>query len=109
MIYEADPRHVELLVDAFNFAESSGFGTPGIKQPDGENELSKSLGRATVSIGETKDQKIAPCNESGEAIGSVHLTRGSWTDIFSDEETDEKRAATRLAYHVCALQGQSVK
>ena len=45
---------------AFNFAESSGVGTPGIKQPDGKNEASKSLDRATFSIGETKDQKIAP-------------------------------------------------
>ena len=75
MIYEADPRHVDLLVDAFNFAESSGIGTPGIKQPDGENEASKSLDRATFGIGETEEQKIATCKTPGEASGSLHMTR----------------------------------
>ena len=102
-----------MLVDAFNFAESNGVGTPGIKQPDGENEASKSLDRATFGIGETEDQKIATCKESGEAGGSVHMTRKSWADISSDDDTDGKiaaeMAAARLTSQVCAVRGQSVK
>ena len=32
LIYEADPRHVDMIVDAFNrTSKSSGFGTPGVK------------------------------------------------------------------------------
>ena len=109
LIYGADPCHVDLRVNAFNFAESSGAVTPGLKQTDGENEASKSLDRATFNIGKTKDQKIAPGNESGKASGSVHLARQLWADMSFDEKTGKKRAEARLAYQVCALQGQSAK
>ena len=34
LVYEADPRHVELLVDAFNPVGSTGVGTPGVKEAD---------------------------------------------------------------------------
>ena len=78
------------------------MGTPGIKQPDAENEASKSLDGATFSLGETKDRIIAPCKMPGEASGSLHLTRKSWADISSDEDADGEIAA-------CALQSQSVK
>ena len=109
LTYEADPRHVDLLADDFNFDESSGVGTPGVKQSNGESEASKSLDRANFSICEAKDQNSAPCNGSGKASGSVHFTRESWADISSDEETRGNIAEARLTSQVCALQGQSVK
>ena len=50
-----------------------------------------------------------PCNGPGEANGSAHMTTESWADISSDEETDEKIAATRLTSQVCAVRCQSVE
>ena len=34
LVYEADPRHVDLLSDAFNLSKASGVQTPGVKDPD---------------------------------------------------------------------------
>ena len=42
LIYEADPRHVDLLTDAFNLQKSNGVLTPGIKPPDADGEATKS-------------------------------------------------------------------
>ena len=37
-----DPRHVDLLLDAFNLVGSAGVGTPGVKEADVEKEAIKS-------------------------------------------------------------------
>ena len=42
LIYESDPRHVDLLLHAFNLVSSPGVGTPGTKEPDFEGEAIKS-------------------------------------------------------------------
>ena len=43
LIYEADPRHVDALADAFNLTpKSSGVGTSGVKEPDADGEAPKS-------------------------------------------------------------------
>ena len=34
LLYEADPRHVDLLSDAFSLNSSSGVGTPGVKESE---------------------------------------------------------------------------
>ena len=93
---KADSRHVDLPVNAFNFAESGGVGTPGVKQPNGENEESKSLDIATFGIGEAENQNIAPCSEPGDATGSVHLTRVFWAGESTDESITTEMVAARL-------------
>ena len=42
LVYEADPRHVDLLLDALNLSKSSGVGTAGVKEADVEGEAEKS-------------------------------------------------------------------
>ena len=101
LVYKADPRHGDLLVVAFNFAESSGVGTP-----DGENEASKSQDTATFSVGETEKQEIDPCSKPREASGSVHMTRDSWADESTDERRSVEMTAARLTSQkrsVCAV------
>ena len=34
LVYEADPRHCELLVSSLNLGESNSVGTPGVKPSD---------------------------------------------------------------------------
>ena len=94
-----------MLLTSLSPAESAFLGS---NSPT-ENMKRPRLWRGDFSIGEAKDEKIAPCNESGEASGLMHLTRKSWAGISSDEETDGKIAATRRTSQVCALQGQCVK
>ena len=42
MIYEADPRRVDLLSFAFNLSKASAVTTPGVKEPDADGEAIKS-------------------------------------------------------------------
>ena len=42
LIYEADPRHVDLLTDAFSLQTSNGVSAPGIDPPDADGEATKS-------------------------------------------------------------------
>ena len=51
LIYEADPRHIDLLADAFNLTSTpSGVGTPGVKAPDADGEASKSEAGACTTV-----------------------------------------------------------
>ena len=66
LIYEADPRHVDLLADAFNLtSKSSGVGTPGVKEPDADGEATKSEdGACTAAAIPFSDDDTAPHEES---------------------------------------------
>ena len=56
LICEADPRHADLLTDAFSLQKSNGVLTPGMKPPDADGEATKS---AADELGHNIDEEVA--------------------------------------------------
>ena len=97
LIYEADPRHVDLLTDAFNLQKSNGVLTPGTKPPDADGEATKS---AADELGHNIDEDVAAIepNSRGNQATNQRVT----------EKANTITTHTVTADICCALSGSVV-
>ena len=97
LIYEADPRHVDLLTDAFNLQKSNGVSTSGTKPPDADGEATKS---AADELGHNIDEDVATIEPN---------SRGDQdTNRRSTESANTITTHTGTADICCALSGSVV-
>ena len=82
LLYEAVPRHVDILANAFNrTSKSSGVGTLGVKEPDADREASKSEdGACTAMAIPFSDDDTAP-HEKSDNFKCSHKTLGETNNL----------------------------
>ena len=107
--YEADPRHVELMVESLGLRDGKSVVSPGVKNPDpaietldkvdelGETAAGTKMGNTATQIGESGETTTGKHTwESGETATQIN-------SLVTDRHGDEQNsygAARKTADHL---------
>ena len=76
-MYEADPRHVDLLSGSMGLTKANGVGTPGTKNPVADYDATKSNEsealQATDSLEPSHGDSLEPSLGDKRVLDSLHV------------------------------------